>query len=322
MRRIVQWLARRSIPPFAWVTAAGGAVIAASGLLDAITSTGDPLGSGWTWFWIAVTVVLAGTPIALGIRFVHWVGLVGVSVFFAITSVQMAVSIAPVASVNNVVLHPMLACYLGWFYRRWIARAVTGAGFALSLTAILMNPFDAVLLTWFNVLLASTFCLEAAGYLRSRLDREITTDPLTGLLNRSGLDARIDLELSRAARTGQPVAVVIVDLDDFKSINDERGHAAGDRLLVEFAAALRETTRPYDVVARIGGDEFLLVLPATTEPEALESMARLRASAPESWSFGLAIAEPADTAHSIRDRADRRLYAHKAARKQDRSGRS
>ncbi len=320
MSRMFAWLARRSIPPFAWVTAAAGAVIAASGLLDAITSTGDPLGSGWTWFWVAVTVVLAGTPIALGIRFVHGVGLVGVSVFFVITSLQMAISTAPVASVNNFVLYPMLSCYLGWFYRRWIARLVTACGFALSLTALLVNPFETVLLTWINIALASLFCLEAAGYLRNRLDREITTDPLTGLLNRSGLDARIDLELSRSARTGQPVAVVIVDLDDFKQINDERGHAAGDRLLVDFAVALRENTRPYDAVVRIGGDEFLLVLPATTDGEAGELIGRLRAATRELWSFGLAVAEPDDTAHSIRERADQRLYAHKASRKRNAPG--
>ncbi|WP_368496990.1 diguanylate cyclase [Herbiconiux sp. A18JL235] len=317
MRRFGAWLAGRRIPPFAWVTAAAGVVIAASGLLDAITSTANPLGSGWTWFWIAVTIVLAGTPIAFGARFVSWLGIAGASVFFVVTSVQMAVSVAPVASVNNIVLYPMFACYLGWFYRRWVARAVTATGFALSLTAVIINPLDALLLTWFNILLASVFCLEAAGYLRSRLDREITTDPLTGLLNRSGLDARIDLELTRAARTGQSVAVVIVDLDDFKRVNDERGHAEGDRRLVEFASALRAITRPYDLVARIGGDEFLLVLPATTEAEAGEVVERLHASIPRGWSFGLAVARPDDSAHTIRDRADQRLYALKASRKQD-----
>jgi len=318
--RIVAWLAQRSIPPFAWVTAAAGAVIAASGLLDAVTSTGDPLGSGWTWFWVAVTVVLAGTPIALGIRFVHWVGLVGVSVFFVVTSLQIAISTAPIASVNNFLLYPMLSCYLGWFYPRLIARLVTGCGFALSGIALAVNPLDDLLLAWINIALVSAFCLEAAGYLRSRLDREITTDPLTGLLNRSGLDERIDTELARGLRTGQLPAVVIIDLDDFKRTNDERGHAAGDQLLVSYAAALKALTRPYDAVVRIGGDEFLLILPATTEAETRALLERLRLSTPQHWSFGLAVGRPDDTAHSIRERADKRLYSHKAARKRGASG--
>lgn len=315
MKSVFRRLAERSIPPFAWVTAAGGAVIASSGLLDAITSTGDPLGSGWTWFWVIVTIVLAGTPIALGIRFVHWVGLAGVSTFFAVTALQMAVSTAPVASVNNLVLYPMMACYLGWFYRRWVARMVTGLAFGLSGVAVLLNPFDDVFITWINLGLASMFCLEAAGYLRSRLDREITTDPLTGVSNRAGLDARIETELGRAVRTAQAVTIAIIDLDDFKRINDELGHAAGDRLLVEFAALLRTNTRPYDSVARIGGDEFLLILPALTEAEAAELLERLRTESGQSWSFGLAEALPHDTAQSIRERADLQLYSQKGHRR-------
>lgn len=311
----------RAIPPFAWVTSAGGLVIALSGLVDALTSTGDGFGSAWTWGWVLLTVLLACVPIALGDRLVREIGLVGASVFFAVTSLQMALSTSAVSSVNNLVLYPMLACYLGWFYRRVVARLVTAVAFAMSGTALAVNTHDRVFITWINLALASTFCLEAAGYLRARLDREITTDPLTGVLNRSGLDERIDVELGRTSRTGAPLTVGIIDLDDFKRVNDEHGHAAGDRLLVSFATALRVQSRPYDTVARIGGDEFLVMMPATAAPEATTFFERLRATTGSHWSYGLAEAVPGDSARTIRARADRELYAQKLSRRRGRDAR-
>lgn len=306
----------RVIPPFAWVTSAAGAVIAASGLIDALTSTGDAFGSVWTLAWVALTVLLAGLPLLFGARLALGIGVAGAAVFFTVTSLQMALSTSAVASVNNLVLYPMLACYLGWFYRRTIARIVTGAGFTLSGIAVLINTHDMVFLTWINLALASVFCLEAAGYLRAKLDREITTDPLTRVLNRTGLDQRIATELARAARTGEPLTIAIIDLDDFKRINDHHGHAAGDRLLVEFATTLTTQSRPFDSVVRIGGDEFLLVLPALTQTQALVFLEQVRVHTPQHWSFGIATATPGDTSHTIRDRADHALYAQKQNRKQ------
>lgn len=309
---------KREIPPFAWVTSAAGLVIALSGLIDALTSTGDGFGSAWTWGWLALTVTLTFVPIALGDRLVRGIGLVGAGVFFMVTSLQMAVSTSAVASVNNLVLYPMVACYLGWFYRPLIARVMTGAAFAASGAALVVNTQDRVVITWLNLVLASTFCLEAAAYLRARLDREITTDPLTGVLNRAGLDERIDAELGRAARTGAPLTVGIIDLDDFKRVNDEHGHLAGDRLLMSFAAALRGHSRSSDTVARIGGDEFLVMLPDTAASQAAAFFERLRDMTRDHWSYGMAEAVPDDSAGTIRARADRALYAQKLSRRRGR----
>jgi diguanylate cyclase (GGDEF)-like protein/PAS domain S-box-containing protein len=87
-------------------------------------------------------------------------------------------------------------------------------------------------------------------------------DPLTGLLNRRGLDRALGLQLAHGRRYGPAGAVLVVDLDRFKAVNDALGHEAGDRLLVEVAGLLRSHTRANDVVARLGGDEFAVLLPA------------------------------------------------------------
>ncbi len=141
----------------------------------------------------------------------------------------------------------------------------TGIGLALvgTLTAVLVNPLPGLITIWINLALATTFCTEAAGYLRSVLDRQIATDPLTGATTRAGLTRRIERELDRSTRTGEPVSAIIIDVDDFKSINDRDGHAVGDRFLVDLVATIRAHIRPYDTVPRLGGDEFLLLLPAS-----------------------------------------------------------
>lgn len=102
-------------------------------------------------------------------------------------------------------------------------------------------------------------------------------DHLTGLANRRAFFEAAELELDRAAHTPRPLALVLFDADLFKNVNDRYGHPAGDRVLCDLAEALRDTFRIVDTVARLGGEEFAVLLPSTSEAEAMQSAERLRA---------------------------------------------
>lgn len=98
---------------------------------------------------------------------------------------------------------------------------------------------------------------------RDSLRRDALSDPVTGVANRRSLLARADYEIARHRRAGQTFALVMLDLDGFKQLNDRFGHAAGDDLLRDVAAALRRAMRAQDTVARFGGDEFCVLAPET-----------------------------------------------------------
>lgn len=112
--------------------------------------------------------------------------------------------------------------------------------------------------------------------LRSALQQEAIRDPLTGLYNRRFLDAQLPRELSRAERDRRPVALLVLDLDHFKSINDTFGHVVGDRVLVAVARCLLQNVRAEDLVCRFGGEEFMVVLPYTSLATAEERAEGLR----------------------------------------------
>jgi diguanylate cyclase (GGDEF)-like protein/PAS domain S-box-containing protein len=111
--------------------------------------------------------------------------------------------------------------------------------------------------------------------LEERLRFQAQHDPLTGLANRSLLQDRVRHALQRAERTGAPVAVLFVDLDHFKRLNDAAGHEAGDRALVHVAEVISRSIRPSDTAARLGGDEFAVLLEGSTAAQAVEVAARL-----------------------------------------------
>lgn len=173
---------------------------------------------------------------------------------------------------------------------------------------------------------------QAADQMRASVQdglRLAVIDPLTGLHNRRYGLAQLQAIADRAGQTGEGFAVMVVDLDRFKSINDQWGHAAGDAVLVEVAARLRATLRAGDLLARIGGEEFLVALPAVALAEARGIAERLclavqdqpfalanGVALPVTASIGLAISEGvarADSVTAMFDRADRALMRSKSA---------
>lgn len=159
--------------------------------------------------------------------------------------------------------------------------------------------------------------------LNARLEFASTHDVLTGLTNRRSMSEQLDREVERASRNGSRFVVAIGDIDRFKTINDERGHAVGDRMLVRIAGTLRDNLREYDGCARWGGEEFLLLFPETPPDQAACVIDRLRAAIasmppegdlpPVTISIGYAIFEPGEAIDQTLLRADRALYAAKAA---------
>ncbi|MGE0028261.1 MAG: diguanylate cyclase [Thermoleophilia bacterium] len=162
----------------------------------------------------------------------------------------------------------------------------------------------------------------ASAAAREELTRLAETDALTGLANRRAFEARLEAEVIAARATGTPLSVVVLDLDHFKEVNDRHGHEEGDRTLRTLAARMRSATRASDVIARIGGEEFAWLLPATGVEGARALADRLRgiiAAEPfgvagtRTISGGVAELGPRDDGASLLRAADTRLYAAKTS---------
>ena len=165
------------------------------------------------------------------------------------------------------------------------------------------------------------------------LETRIDVDPLTDVLNRRGFERELKRSLAYVKRYGVSAALIYVDLDDFKPVNDRHGHAAGDTVLKAVAAALLRHVRASDVVARLGGDEFVLLLWNINGAEAAAKAAELEAAvygAPVRWgastlvvgaSAGVALLGALDTPAEAIARADAAMYARKAERNATSRGR-
>jgi diguanylate cyclase (GGDEF)-like protein len=196
--------------------------------------------------------------------------------------IAYAIATTPVGQGEAELLYVWPVLWVAYFFGRvetilivaWIG-VVQGAALIAS---------DGVLDRWLDVLVSTGIVAAVVHALTERNRRLLATlaaearfDQLTGVLNRRGFDEQAPAELERVRREGAWLAIVSFDIDGFKSVNDEWGHDAGDRVLANLGAVLRAETRAVDVVARVGGEEFVALLPHAGVPHALGYAERVRA---------------------------------------------
>jgi diguanylate cyclase (GGDEF)-like protein len=213
--------------------------------------------------------------------------------------------------------------YAAYFLGRWATAAHLGliaAAYTATLVAIDPGPIGPS--RWLTTVGLAAGSAVVVRLLSERIERLVgelrhaaATDPLTGLLNRRAMGQRLGHELARARRTGEAFATLLIDVDDFKQINDRRGHAAGDDALVALAQMLMRELREIDTVARIGGDEFAVILPSTGVAGARQAAERLRERAGVPISLGAAVyGVDGHTGDELARAADAALYAAKRSR--------
>jgi diguanylate cyclase (GGDEF)-like protein/putative nucleotidyltransferase with HDIG domain len=310
-----------------------GSLFFAGGLL-ALIMVALPVDDGtrqWPIAALASIAVLQGAAMVAFPRLLpkgdRWISLcLGVGTLFVTAGIYFA----------NTATTPLALLYLwvaldGFFFlpRASAVRhlALVGAGYAAALAAIPSSDATAIG-RW--VMTMGTVCAvgaladtlrERSERLIKRLGQAASTDPLTGLWNRRGFERLMAGELARAERSGEPLSLLIGDLDHFKTVNDRFGHGQGDAVLQGFSALVSAAMRQSDASARIGGEEFAMILPDTDQHQAYVIAERIRRQVREtlapqgqamSISFGLASA-PAHgkTLEELVHHADRALYVAK-----------
>lgn len=306
---------------------------------------GGDLGSVWMTWWLGdgagdllvapVLVAWIGNPPGpfRWARGLEWCALLGGLLLVSL----ILFGGYPALGIRTEPLKFLTIPFLTWAAVRFGPREASTAMLLLGVVAVWGTlhgiPFDqparvnatlALLQTYMAVAAVMTLMLAATVTERkaaeARLHELSITDPLTGIANYRQLILRMDAEIERSERTGRPFAVIFMDVDGLKKINDGHGHIVGSRALIRVAEVLRDSARVVDTAARYGGDEFALLLPETGEEEAARVAQRLRerlaqaAEAPP-VQVSLGIAEhPRDgaTTDALLGAADRQLYRQRS----------
>jgi diguanylate cyclase (GGDEF)-like protein len=229
-------------------------------------------------------------------------------------SVIVATAATPQGATLTAFAYLLVAVYTAHFFSHREARLHAVLVSVAYGVAVLVNDVPRTGATYVIVMGTVWASVIVLGSQVSQMRIQADTDQLTGLLNRAGFRAAADREHALATRTGMPLAMVVLDLDGFKATNDRAGHAAGDRLLADLASRWRASLRTCDILGRHGGDEFVLLLPATTAAQAEIALDRLRASTPVAWSAGVAMWEKDEGMEACMARADLGLYRVKGER--------
>lgn len=250
---------------------------------------------------LSVGFILVLVHLAIGVLNV-WIGLNRHNVFLSLQEV------------------PIFALFIAGFYRPFIARAFTAFMLAAMGGAMLFGDLGG---SWtsasvgpanmLSTIIFATICCEAGVVIQAWFDEKTSVDSLTGALNRAGFMEAARAEVRRAERTGTPTSMALIDIDAFKSVNDTRGHHAGDVLLQELVAQWTTLTRSNDLVGRLGGDEFILLFPNTPATTAEVVVKRLRARSSHPWSWGITEVRGDEAFTDVVQRADEAMYRSRQA---------
>jgi diguanylate cyclase (GGDEF)-like protein len=310
LRRVVE-----QRPAIAWTLSL---LFAFKGLICLATvtfpiSTAEPVGLvmtvGFVALGAAIAIWLAGSRIPLfGYELIAAGGTLTAGWLISHAATPGGVMVAAFA-------YPWTAIYSAHFFPR---RGVIAQGLLISASfgvALAFSGLSGVVVYWLVVTITIWSICLLLGSLSEGMRRQAGTDQLTGLLNRAGFQSAALRERALADRTGNPLTLALIDLDGFKLVNDRNGHAAGDRLLTALSVGWRAGIRPGDILARYGGDEFVLLLPATTPAGAHAVLERLRTHDRVSWSVGVSEWLSGEDIDAPMARADRHLYAVKSAQR-------
>lgn len=290
--------------------ACAGAGLVTLGTVVVPFSDTAPTGLGLA---LAALALLIASGLASAHRWVP-VAVLHAVVVVASTAVTACVATSTTAAGPGVTAtsYSWVALYAAFYFRRAALAAhlaLVAGGFAAGLV---LSDAPSAFQTWWFVTVALAAVAGTVHALVERLRRAATHDPLTGLLTRAAFRQRAEAEMSRASRRGEALSLTVIDLDDFKAVNDTFGHARGDDLLTSTARTWSRVVRPSDALGRQGGDEFVLLLPATTAGGAASVLDRMRAADPEGrWSAGTAEWE-GESFDAWLAHADRRLYVDKS----------
>ena len=258
----------------------------------------------------AAALLVFGGP-AVSPRYLH----ITVVLLTAIHGAMVAVAATERGLMMSALGFTWLAVYVAFFFRPRTARLYAALMIAVLGSCLLMARAPTDVSVWLTISTMVWVAVVVLTRLNERLRADAHSDGLTRLLNRTGFTVAAARQRAMAARRGEPLSLVVIDLDDFKLVNDRDGHAAGDRLLVELAAVWTASLRPGDLLARYGGDEFVLLIAGAEEGQLDGVLARLDRAHPASWTAGAVVCSAEETLEAAVARADARLYLAKQPRR-------
>lgn len=316
----MDWIETGSVAPFRAPIAAKTwtmVMLQGASAVALAAMTAAPLnGTGPLWLYAAsgfALAAVAGVLLALGNR-------VGDRTLLAMAALRVVIGAAMVAASTSAGATLFAGAGLVWV-AVWVTgffprRIVLWTGFAevicVSAAVVLNGDHLRTAADSVSVLAAAVTLSVVLSQVLNGLRHEARHDEMTGLLNRRGLDQALR-DLAGTRRFAGAVSLVVIDLDGLKLVNDHAGHLAGDQMLVTFAGELQTGARGIDLTARVGGDEFIAVLPGLDGREANAWAARLHASSGVAWSYGVAERDPNERLEDWTSRADKLMYDAKYA---------